>query len=235
MADNIASGCTATSPRLHKQLDCVFARESSLTEEQFSFIIHHADQGAGSADILSLLNNTFSLKENIFTVEETISWIRRNFQRETLLLKRAKQYVWWTTQDPVAQNTPASNNEGRRRERRFDDEMRAFILWEYELGHRKTAILDSLNAQFKEQFNITSVKMCLGNIANNDRITEFLRQHAMVYDWWKPPPSPGTQEGLRAARHARRRAASKRHAERTQVQKQRISGNGESKPEDLLS
>jgi hypothetical protein len=45
MADNIASGVPATSNNSHRFLDTVFARESPLTEEQFSFIIHHADQG----------------------------------------------------------------------------------------------------------------------------------------------------------------------------------------------
>lgn len=230
MADNITSGNAATSPYSSKLLDTVFSRESPLTEEQFSFIIYHAVQGAGSADILTLVNGTFSLEENISTVEETISWIRRNVQREGLLLTRAKQYEWHLPVPPSA-----GNNAGSQRDRKWTDDMRAFILWKHELGHRKLTVLDSLNAQFKTQFSIGSMKVCLTNITNHEQTAEFLREYATSLDWWKPPPAPDSPEGVRIARHARRRAASKRLAERGQAQKQWIDGFNRVESEELQS
>lgn len=232
MADNIASGVPATSNNSHRFLDTVFARESPLTEEQFSFIIHHADQGAGSADILKLLNNTWSLEENLFTVQETISYIRRNVQREQLLLSRAKQYVWCTTQHPANANTRTRNNGGRER---FTDEMKAFMFWKEGLGHQKLTILKLLNAQFKTQFNIISVKICLSSITRNDKFNEFLENYAMSFDWWKPPPNPDSSEGIRAARRASRKAAMKRHADRTQVQKRWLNEIGKFESEEVQS
>lgn len=225
MAENTTLGGPATRHNSIKILDTAFARASPLTEEQFSFIIHYVDQGAVAADILSLLNNTFSLKEDIFTVEETILYIRCNVQREKALLRRATKYAWCTTQQP-APKTRSGNDEGLGRERKFTDEMRAFILWKYELGHQKLTILKSFNAQFRTQFNISSLKLCLSNITKNSKTTELLAQHAMTFDWWKPPPAPESPEGARAARQARMRAAKKRHAERSQVQKQWMNGIG---------
>ena len=233
MGDIIPLGSTATTPNSNKLVDTAFARASSLTEEHFCFIIHHAVQGVACADIVTLLNDTFSLQEDTFVVGETLAYIRRNVQREQYLLRQVTKYAWCPTQPPANSNTRPSTDTGLGGGRKFTDEMKAFMLWRYELGHQKLNILNSLNAQFETQFNITSVKHFLSNMVKNSKTTEALGQLAPSFSWWKPPPTPESPEGVRAAKQARVRAARKRHAERSQVQKQWVNGHGKSEMEQL--
>lgn len=235
MAERTTPASPATPPNGNKNLDTEFARSSSLTEEQFSFIIHHVAQGATSGDVLALLNNTFSLKEDIFTVQETILYIRCNVERERLLLKRASKYAWCTTQEPLASNTRAGNDEDLGQGRKFTDEMRAFMLWKHALGDPKLSILNSLNNQFGTKFDITSLKWTLTNMNKNEKMGDLLVQSATSYGWWTPPPGPGTPGGMRAAKHARVTAARKRHAARAQEQKQRMNEIGKFESESLGS
>ena len=235
MAENTALGGQAPQLNRIRVLDTAFARASPLTDEQFSFIIHHVDQGAAHADILTLLNDTFSLKENIVTVEETILYITCNKERKQALLKRAAKYSWGPAKPAPAPKIYFGNGEGLDRERKFTDEMRAFILWKFELGHRKLAILESFNTQFNTQFSITSLKICLTNITKNSKAAEQLAQYATTFGWWEPPPAPGSPAGVRAARQLRLRQARKRHAEKTQIQKNWMNGIGRFESEQLPS
>lgn len=235
MAERTTPAGPTTPRKGNKSLDTEFARSSSLTEEQFSFVIHHVAQGASSEDVLALLNNTFSLKEDIFTVKETILYIRCNVQRERLLLKRASKYAWYTTPQPLASSTPAGNDEGLGRGRKFTDEMRAFMIWKHELGYPKLSILTSLNNQFGTKLDISYLKGTLTSITKDEKTADHLVQSATSYGWWTQPPGPGTPDGMRAARHARVTAARKRHTARAQEQKQRMNEIGKFESELLGS
>ena len=212
MADNQTLEEPATPRTADKILNTVFARGSQFTEEHFSFIINHIDQGIDPPDILKLLNKTFSLEQSILAVEEAVSYIRRNIKREKLLRRRAVRYAWCTT--PRLLPAPKPRLDTRETilgsEMVFSNEMKAFMIWNYLRGNQKPTVLTALNAQFRTGFELTSVKLGLTHLMKNEKAVEMLTEEAKRFEWWKPPHKPGTRDAKREQRAARLRAAKAR-------------------------
>jgi len=220
MADNKSPGAPATPSTTRSPLNTIFARTSSFAEEHLSFVIYHFARGTSPPDILTALNSTFTLEQNNSALEEAIAYIRRNVQREKQLLKRASNYAWCIPQPSPGWETRVGSRGDRGYDHLYTDEMRAFMIWKFHLGHHRSTVLDSLNALFKTNHNITSFKTTLTNLLKNERAVERLEQDAKQFGWWKPPPPGDSAGGKRVARAGRVREARKRMAGKAGEQKQ---------------
>lgn len=218
MDENTPPNAPAT--KLSPLYNTKFARESCLTQEHFCFVAYHDTKGTASPDLLKLLNDTFSLEQDMTDLEQAITYVHTNVKREEKLLLRANIYPWSSPLPPPAWPSRVTSYSVSNYESIYTDEVKAFMVWKYYLGFNKHQILDSLNRLFRTDHSSTALKSAMTILFKNEGTIARLRKDAQQYDWWKPPPPEDSIDGRRVARADRLREAKKRMTEKALVQKQ---------------
>lgn len=217
--ENIAPDVTPKTQRPYP-LDRDSAELSPLTDEHLSFIIYHTHDGLAPAQVTDLLNSTFSLTQDVQTVEEAISYIKFHDRRAGWLRAEAGLYPWCHPRHQVTRIAPQVIR-GLMSKPLFTVEMKAFVLWKYQAGYLPQHVLRTLNERFGTKHELQTMKSMLSHVLHNESTVAHLKTVVERFEWWEPTP-PARIEKMEKRTAAKLRIAKKSREYKNWKKEERI-------------